>query len=86
MLLPTFLALCRCRDVSVAVQTWISKLERARWASERAAIRTEFSRAKEPVDLLRMAKATIQLDALDAEIDAADSGRRRFRFSEFVLT
>ncbi len=78
--LPKFPTLGRGRAVGVAVMTWISKLKRAhRWVSERAAIRTEFSRAKVTVDLLRMARATIRLDALDAEIDAfekAKSGKR----------
>ena len=75
--LPTFPTLGRCGVVGVAVLTWISKLKRAHpWVSERAAIRTEFSRAKVTVDLLRMAQATIRLDALDAEIDAVEKGNR----------
>jgi len=84
--LPTFLTLGRCGFVGVAVPAWISKLKRAlRWVAERAAIRTEFSRAKVTVDLLRMAQATIRLDALDAEIDAAEeakSGKRLARRGE----
>jgi hypothetical protein len=88
--LPTFPTLAGCGVVGVAVLTWISKLKRAyRWVSERAAIRTEFRRAKETVDLLRMAQATIRLDALDAEIDAvekAKSGKRSTMKSERCST
>lgn len=74
--LPTFPTLGRCGVVGVAVLTWISKLKRAhRWVSERAAIRTEFRRAKETVDLLRLAQATIRLDALDAEFDAVEKAK-----------
>jgi hypothetical protein len=78
--LRTFPALCRFGDVNEAARTWISKLERAkRWAFERAAIKAEVTRAKETVDLLRMAHAITRLDALDAEIDAvteSESGKR----------
>jgi hypothetical protein len=74
--LPTFPALCRFGDISEAVRTWISKLERGkRWASERATIKAEVTRAKETVDLLRMAQAIVRLDALDAEIDAAEKAK-----------
>ncbi len=70
--LPIFTAFSRFGDVNGALRTWISKLERAkRWASERAAIKAEVTRAKETVDLLCMAKAITRLDALDAEIEAA---------------
>jgi hypothetical protein len=79
-------------DLSGAVQPWILKLERAKtWASERAAIKAEVTRAKETVDLLRMAEATVRLDALEAEIEAvekAESGKssenlRKPRASDF---
>jgi hypothetical protein len=54
--LPIFPALFRLGDLSKAIWQWISKAERAkRWASERAAIKAEVTRAKETVDLLRMA-------------------------------
>ena len=44
--LAMFLAVCRRGDLSGAVQPWILKLERAkRWASERAAIKAEVTRA-----------------------------------------
>ena len=46
-----------------------------RWASERAAIKAKVTRAKETVDLLRMAEAIVRLDALDAEIDAAEEAK-----------
>jgi hypothetical protein len=73
---PTFPALCCFGDISDAVRTWISKLQREkRWASERAAIKAEVTRAKETVDLLRMAEAIVRLDALDAEIDAAEEAK-----------
>ena len=69
--LSIFPALFRHGDLSKAISQWISKAERAkRWASERAAIKAEVTQAKEPVDLLRMARAITRLDALDAEIDA----------------
>jgi hypothetical protein len=71
--LPIFPALLRLSDLSKAIWQWISKAERAkRWASERDAIKAEVTRAKEAVDLLRMARAITRLDALDAEIDAAE--------------
>ena len=61
----------RLGDLSKAIRQLISKAERAmRWAFERAAIKVEVTRAKETVDLLRMARAITRLDALDAEIDA----------------
>ena len=65
-------AFCRFGDLNGAVRAWISKLERAkRWASERAAIKAEVTRAKETIDLLGMAKAITRLDVLEAEIEAA---------------
>jgi hypothetical protein len=68
--LEMFLALCSRN--AVAVQHWMLKLERSkRWASERAEIKAEVGRAKETVDLLRIAKAVTRLDALEAEIEAA---------------
>ena len=74
--LPTFPALYRFGDISKAVRTWISKIQREkRWASERAAVKAEVTRAKETVDLLRMAEAIVRLDALDAEIDAAEEAK-----------
>jgi hypothetical protein len=75
------LALCSRNAVSTAFRDCILKLERAkRWASERAAIKAEVGRAKETLDLLRMAKAVTRLDALEAEIEAAgkaDLAKRR---------
>ena len=69
-------ALFRLGDLSRAIWLWILKAERAkRWASERAAIKAEVTRAKETVDLLRMARAITRLDALDAEIDAAEEAK-----------
>ena len=69
--LSKFPAFRRLGDLSKAIWQWISKAEREkRWASERAAIKAEVTQAKETVDLLRMAWAITQLDALDAEIDA----------------
>jgi hypothetical protein len=74
--LPTFPTLCHFGDIREAVRTWISKRQRGkRWASERAAIKAEVTRAKETVDLLRMAEAIVRLDALDAEIDAAEEAK-----------
>jgi hypothetical protein len=47
------------------------ELERKKqWAAERAVIQAEVSRAKETVDLIRMARAFTELDALEAEIEA----------------
>ena len=62
--LSIFPALFRLGDLSKAIWQW------KRRASERAAIKAEVTQAKETVDLLRMARATTRLDALDAEIDA----------------
>jgi hypothetical protein len=49
------------------------ELEREKqWAAERAVIQAEVSRAKETVDLIRMARAFTELDALEAEIEAVE--------------
>jgi hypothetical protein len=49
------------------------ELERKKqWAAERAVIQAEVSRAKETVDLIRMARAFTELDALEAEIEAVE--------------
>ena len=42
-----------------------------RWASQEAAIKAEINQAKVIFDLVRMANAIAQLDALRAEMDAA---------------
>ena len=70
--LATFLlTYCADRDVGRGLRLQLCKLERVkRWAYERAAIKTEVSQAKETFDLLRMAHAITQLDALEAEIEA----------------
>jgi hypothetical protein len=41
-------------------------------AAERAAIQAEVARAKETVDLIRMARTVTRLDALEAEIEAVE--------------
>jgi hypothetical protein len=69
--LSIFPALFRLGGLSKAIWQW------KRWASERVAIRAEVTRAKETVDLLRMARAITRLDALDAEIDAVRRAKRR---------
>jgi len=49
------------------------ELERkTQWAAERAVIQAEVSRAKETVDLIRMARAFTELDALEVEIEAVE--------------
>ena len=45
-----------------------------RWASQEAAIKAEINEAKNTNDLLRMANAIVQLDALQSEMEA---GRAR---------
>jgi predicted transposase YbfD/YdcC len=47
------------------------KSERRRWASQEAAIKAEINEAKNTGDLLRMANAIVQLDALHAQMEAA---------------
>jgi hypothetical protein len=65
------LALVRRSDIGEVIRPWILKLERKkRWAAERAAIQAEVARAKETVDLIRMARTFTKLDALEAEIEA----------------
>ena len=60
-------------DVGGAIRPWILRLERKkRWATERAAIQAEVARAKETVDLIRMARTVTRLDALEAEIEAVE--------------
>ncbi len=44
------------------------------WASQEAAIKAEINEAKNTSDLLRMANAIVQLDALQSEMEA---GRTR---------
>ena len=41
-------------------------------AAERAAVQAEVARAKETVDLVRMARTVTRLDALEAEIEAVE--------------
>ena len=67
------LALISRSDTGGAIRPWILKLERKkRWAAERAAIQAEVARAKETVDLIRMARTCTRLDALEAEIEAVE--------------
>jgi hypothetical protein len=71
--LAILLALVRRSDVGGAIRPWILRLERKkRWAAERAAIQAEVARAKETVDLIRMARTVTRLDALEAEIEAVE--------------
>jgi hypothetical protein len=71
--LAILLALIRRSDVGGAIRPWILRLERKkRWAAERAAIQAEVARAKETVDLVRMARTVTRLDALEAEIEAVE--------------
>jgi hypothetical protein len=46
------------------------KPEQTRWASQEAAIKAEINEAKNTRDLLRMANAIVQLDALQSEMEA----------------
>ena len=46
------------------------KPEQTRWASQEAAIKAEINEAKNTSDLLRMANAIVQLDALQSEMEA----------------
>jgi hypothetical protein len=72
--LAILLALVRRSDTGGAIRPWILKLERKkRWAAERAAIQAEVARAKETVDLIRMARTFTRLDALEAEIEAVEN-------------
>jgi hypothetical protein len=76
--LGMFLALYS-HDVSGAAQSCLSKAERTRqWAAERAAIKAKVKRAKETVDLLRMAQAIIRLDALEASQKSEELSNARF--------
>jgi hypothetical protein len=70
--LAILLALVRRGDAAGAgVRSWILELERKkRWAAERAIIRAEIARAKDTVDLIRMARAFTKLNSLEAEIEA----------------
>jgi len=69
--LAILFAFIRRSDIGGAVRPWILELERTKqWAAERAVIQAEVSRAKETVDLIRMARAFTELDALEAEIEA----------------
>ena len=43
----------------------------ARWSSQEAAIKAEINKAKNALDLMRMAYAIARLDALNAEIEVA---------------
>ena len=71
--LAIFRALVRRSDIGAAVRSSILELERKKqWAAERAAIQAEVARAKETVDLIRMARAFTKLDALEAEIEAVE--------------
>ena len=69
--LAIFRALVRRSDISGAVRPRISDRKK-QWAAERAAIQAEVARAKETVDLIRMARAFTKLDALEAEIEAVE--------------
>ena len=66
-------AFIRRSEIGGAVRPWTLELERKKqWAAERAVIQAEVSRAKETVDLMRMARAFTELDALEAEIEAVE--------------
>jgi hypothetical protein len=69
--LAIFLALVRRSDIGGAVQARISDRKK-QWAAERAVIQAEVARAKETVDLIRMARTFTRLDALEAEIEAVE--------------
>jgi hypothetical protein len=69
--LAIFLALVRRSDIGGAVQPRISDRKK-QWAAERAVIQAEVARAKETVDLIRLARAFTRLDALEAEIEAVE--------------
>ena len=71
--LAILFAFIRRSDIGGAVRPWILELERKKqWATDRAVIQAEVSRAKETVDLIRMARAFTELDALEAEIEAVE--------------
>ena len=71
--LAILFALVRRSDNGGAVRPAILELERKKqWAVERAVIQAEVARAKETVDLIRMARAFTRLDALEAEIEAVE--------------
>lgn len=71
--LAILFAFIRHSDIGGAVRPWTLELERkTQWAAERAVIQAEVSRAKETVDLIRMARAFTELDALEAEIEAVE--------------
>jgi hypothetical protein len=50
----------------------IPKPEQTRWASQEAAIKAEINQVKNTFDLVRMANAIVRLDALHAEMEAAE--------------
>ena len=53
------------------------------WSSQEAAIKAEISRAKNTVDLIRMAQAIARLDALHSEMEAASiASLRPYRWYE----
>jgi hypothetical protein len=64
-------ALVRRSDIGGAVRPRISD-RKNQWAAERAVIQAEVARAKETVDLIRMARAFTKLDALEAEMEAVE--------------
>ena len=62
-------ALADRSDIGAAVLVLVTGTERKKqWAAERAAIHAEVARAKETVDLIRMARAFTKLDALEARV------------------
>jgi hypothetical protein len=74
--LAILFALVRRSDNGGAVRPWILELERKKqWAAKRAVIQAEVARAKETVDLIRMARAFTELDMLEAEIEAVEKTR-----------
>jgi hypothetical protein len=74
--LAILFALVRRSDIGGAVRPWILELERKKqWAAKRAVIQAEVARAKETVDLIRMARAFTELDALEAENEAVEKTR-----------
>ena len=46
------------------------------WSSQETAIKAEITKAKNTVDLIRMAQAIARLDALHAEMEAAVKTQR----------
>ena len=71
---PVNVDFCMGRRIRIQGQKMTPKPEQTRWASQEAAIKAEINEAKNTRDLLRMANAIVQLDALQSEMQA---GRAR---------